>query len=213
MIEKLLAEISQKHPISQLDLGELSSIKVGGIKFNIGAYKARGLGHISVMRAKVLGGLMKMDTLIINPTGTDLPIYSYDRVYALGNDTLIIEMYDTMSGELDQDKLNRVKRKYLHLTERDPGQHWYDDIKLPSSVSKKCKKKHTPELDLMTIDHFEAYLESAEAHPDKAVKKQKAEYYVNGLLEKGGPSTDVFLKELGREKTEELFKTILFGTN
>ena len=213
MIEKLLAEISQKDPISQLDAGEFASIKVSGIEFHIGCYKAKGLGHISLMRAKVLGGLMKMDTLIINPTGTDLPLYSYDRVYALGKDTLIIEMYDTISGEFNQDKLNRVNRKYLHLTERDPGQHWYDSIKLESSVSKKCKKKHTPELDLLTIDHLEAYFDSAEGHADKDVKKEKASYYVNGLLEKGGPSTDVFIKELGREKTEKLFKTILFGTN
>ena len=213
MIEKLLAEISQKYPLSQLDAGEFASIKIGGINFKIGSYRAKGFGSVSIMRAKALGGLIKMDTLIINPTGVDLPLYSYDRVYALGNDTLIIEMYDTMSDEFNQDKLNRVKRKYIHLSERDPGEHWYDSIKLESSVSKKCKKKHTPELDLLTIDHLEAYLDSAEGSADKDVKKKKAEYYVNGLLEKGGPSTDVFIRELGRAKTEELFKKFLFGIN
>ena len=35
---------------------------------------------------------------------------------------------------------------------------------------------------------------------------------VNGLLEKGGPSTDVFKKELGEEKTAQLFREVLFGT-
>jgi hypothetical protein len=38
-----------------------------------------------------------------------------------------------------------------------------------------------------------------------------AAVYVNGLLEKGGPSTDVFKKELGVEKTTKLFRKILFG--
>lgn len=43
-------------------------------------------------------------------------------------------------------------------------------------------------------------------------KREKTEYYANGLLERGGPSTDVFKKSLGKEKTEELFKKVLFGT-
>ena len=46
--------------------------------FTIKAYKAEGLGHVSVMRAKGFFGLMKMDTLIVNPTYVDLPLYSYN---------------------------------------------------------------------------------------------------------------------------------------
>ncbi len=34
--------------------------------------------------------------------------------------------------------LNIIKEKYAHLPERDPGEHWYDSIKLPESVSKKA---------------------------------------------------------------------------
>ena len=33
-----------------------------------------------------------------------------------------------------------------------------------------------------------------------------------GLLKNGGPSTDVFLKALGQEKTEWVFRSALFGT-
>ena len=43
-------------------------------------------------------------------------------------------------------------------------------------------------------------------------KQEKARVYVNGLLEKGGPSTDVFKKSIGEAKTRELFERILFGT-
>ena len=35
---------------------------------------------------------------------------------------------------------------------------------------------------------------------------------VNGLLSNGGPSTDVFIKMFGKEKTTYLYKNILFGT-
>jgi hypothetical protein len=47
---------------------------------------------------------------------------------------------------------------------------------------------------------------------DRAAKQAKASYYVNGLLSRGGPSTDVFKKSLGEETTAKLFETVLFGT-
>jgi hypothetical protein len=47
---------------------------------------------------------------------------------------------------------------------------------------------------------------------DVSDKQKKASYYVNGLLEKGGPSTDVFKKSLGVDTTTKLFQEILFGT-
>lgn len=212
MTDKILNIIKEKYLIEAIDAGEMSSLKANGMTFKVEAYKAAGLGHISVMRAKGFFGLMKMDTLIINPTELDLPLYSYDRIFAMGNDTLIVELYDTMLGEYSDASLNAVKEKYTSLPKRDPGEHWYDSIKLASSISKKGKKKETPDFDRMTIEHFEAYLSSSCASvSDSAAKKEKAAVYVNGLLEKGGPSTDVFKKSLGVEKTTKLFHEILFG--
>ncbi|MBP5767284.1 MAG: hypothetical protein J6X47_09930, partial [Clostridia bacterium] len=46
---------------------------------------------------------------------------------------------------------------------------------------------------------------------DVEAKKKKAAVYVEGLLEKGGPSTDAFIKAIGAEKTGELFRKVLFG--
>lgn len=211
MTNKILDLIKAKYPLSPIDAGDMSTLKASGMKFSVEAYKAEGLGHVSVMRAKGFFGLMKMDTLIINPTEIDLPLYSYDRILAMGNDTLIIELYDTIVGEYSDDALIGVKKKFASLPERDPGEHWYDSIKLPSSISKKGKKI-TAELDKMTLEHFEAYLASSSAPvEDGESKKDMAAVYVNGLLEKGGPSTDVFKKELGVEKTTKLFREILFG--
>ena len=101
MTDKLLDIIKSEYTLSDIDVGEFSSIKANGMKFDIRAYYAKGLGHVSVMKASGFFGLMKMDTLIINPKEKDLPLYSYDRIFAMGNDTLIVELYDTMAGELD----------------------------------------------------------------------------------------------------------------
>ena len=213
MTSILLQKIAEKYPLKAIDAGEFSSLSAAGMKFSISAYYAEGLGHVSFMSAKGFFGLMKMDTLIINPTELDLPLYSYDRIFAMGNDTLIVELYDTLLGAFDESGLNTAKEKYSAISERDPGEHWYDSIKLKSSISKKGKKKDKKSLDELTVLHFDSYIESAaDAVSDKKAKLDKASVYVEGLLEKGGPSTDVFKKTLGEEKCAKLFRKILFGT-
>ncbi len=212
MTNELLNIIKNNYSVSELDIGDMKSLKANGMTFSVSAYKAEGLGHISIMRAKGFFGLMKMDTLIINPFDIDLPLYSYDRIYAMGNDTLIVELYDTLLGTYSFKKLEDIKSQYSQLPERDPGDHWYDDIKLPESISKKGKKAQTKQFDDLTLSHFNAYLSvPVSTVTDTVAKHQKASYYVEGLLKNGGPSTDVFKKALGYEKTEQLFKNVLFG--
>ena len=212
MTDKLLSMIKERFPLKEKNVGAFASLKANGMKFTVSAYEAEGLGHVSVMTAKGFFGLMKMDTLIVNPKTLDLPLYSYDRILAMGNDTLIVELYDTMVEPLDTEALKAVNEANKDLPERDPGTHWYDGIKLKESVSKKGKKL-TERFDAYTKDYTNAYL-GLPAKPvmDAAAKREKANAYVEGLLKNGGPSTDVFKKALGEQKTAELFRKVLFGT-
>lgn len=213
MINQLLTIIRDRYPITHLDTGDMGTLKANGMNFIVEAYHAQGLGHISIMRASGFFGLMKMDTLIINPDQVDLPLYSYDRIFAAGNDTLIVELYDTMVIPTDLSALENVKASYKTLAERDPGVHWYDSIKLSESISKKGKKADTPKLNDLTLEHLKAYLNvKAPIVTDASAKQKKASCYVNGLLEHGGPSTDVFKKTLGVDQTTTLFRKYLFGT-
>ncbi len=214
-ITALVNKIGERYELRPIDCAEFSKMEINNMAFEISAYEAVGLGHVSVMRAKGFFGLMKMNTLIINPTELDLPLYSYDRIYAMGNDTLIVELYDTITGEYSEEGMQAVKAKaeYKALPERNSGKHWYDGIKLASSISKKGKKKQTPTINDMAAEHFLAYLDSCSAPvTDKAAKQAKARVYVDGLLEKGGPSTDVFKKNIGVFLTKQLFEQVLFGT-
>ena len=214
MIDKLLSSINANFPLTAEDAGDFRKLKASGMTFSIRPFKAEGLGRVSVMTASGFFGLMKMDTLIINATEVDMPLLSYDRVYAMGNDTLIYELYDTMVAEADLNKLSGVKAGAVHLPDHDLGKHWYDSIKLPQSLSKKGKKPHTPAFDEVAVQYLSAYLEAAKAASgcDEDVKRKKASVYVEGLLSNGGPSTDVFKKSIGEEKTARLFRHILFGT-
>ena len=214
MIQKMLRTITEKYHLNGITVGEYGKIKVSGMNFDIWAFHADGLGHVSAMSARGFFGLMKMDTLIINPTEKDLPLFSYDRVHAMGNDTLIYELYDTILEKADLSRLEAVKEKYAALPDHDLGAHWYDSIKLAVSLSKKGKKAQTASFDQCAMDYLEAFLEAAENAPycEPAGKKEKASVYVEGLLTNGGPSTDVFKKGIGDEKTAHLFRNILFGT-
>lgn len=206
--------ISSKYELKSLDVGEFVKMKISGMNFNIAAYKAMGLGHVSVMNANGFLGLMKMDTLIIVPENKDLPLYSYDRILAMGNDTLIIELYDTMAGHFNAAPLDKIKSQFTNIPDNFTGKHWYDDIKLPQSISKKAKR--TPELNTLAIEYLKAFLSSNTSEildtEQTDIKRQKTEHYVFGLLENGGPSTDVFKKKIGEKRTTDLFHKVLFGT-
>ena len=189
-------------------------MKVSGMNFHIRTYTAAGLGHVSEMIATGFFGLMKMDTLIITPTQVDMPLFSYDRVHAMGKDTLIFELYDTLLGSTDLSSIDAVKQSAAYLPDHDLGLHWYDSMKLSQSLSKKGKKAQTLDFDKTAAAYLNAYLQAAGAAAscEAKPKREKAGIYVEGLLKHGGPSTDVFKKGIGEEKTAELFRKTLFAT-
>lgn len=213
MVEKLLDLIAKRYILTEKNIGENASVKASGMKFNMRAFSAEGLGHVSVMTAKGFFGLMRMDTLIVVPKEKDLPLYSYDRIYAMGNDTLIVELYNTFVENTEMNKLSDVKKGYSNIPDHALGEHWYDSIKLAESISKKGKKADSAMFDKLAEEHFAAYLDTDVPPSDPDAKKAKAAVYVEGLLKNGGPSTDAFKKALGEEKTAYLFRNILFGTN
>ncbi|WP_408070211.1 hypothetical protein [Butyrivibrio sp. JL13D10] len=208
----LLGVVTSKYSLTPIDTSAYENLKVSGMKFDIKAFRAHGLGHVSIMSASGFFGLMKMDTLVINPFEIDLPLYSYDRILAMGNDTLITELYDTMVTKNSFEKLDDLIDKYENLPQRDPGKHWYDDIKLSQSISFKGNKTVTEAFDELTRLYLTYFLETpVKPVVDANAKKEKALFYIDGLLENGGPSTDVFVKGIGKERTAELFHNILFG--
>ena len=214
MTNRMLDVIAESFPLQELPCGEFEKMKVSGMTFKVRRFWAEGLGPVSVMVAGGFFGLLKMDTLIITPTAVDMPLFSYDRVLAMGNDTLIFELYDTLLGQTDLQALEAVKENAAYLPDHDLGEHWYDSIKLPVSLSKKGKKAHREAFDATAVHYLAQYLAAAKNAPacESAPKREKASVYVEGLLANGGPSTDVFKKGIGAEKTAELFRKVLFAT-
>jgi hypothetical protein len=135
----------------------------------------------------------------------------------MGNDTLFIELFDTMGEEkADLSLVNSIKNKYSCLPERlakgEEPKHWYDDIRLPETTSKKGKKAHTNSFDAYTLDYISAYLSLDGETCDRDAKIARTKVYANGLISQGGPATDVFKQEFGEEKTSNIIRGVLFGT-
>ncbi len=217
MTNKILELVKQRYALEEKSAGEFKTFKAKGMTFTCDCYEAFGLGHVSVMRAKGFFGLMKMDTLVIAPENKNLPLLSYDRIVAMGNDTLIVELYDTMGEEkVELNLINSIKNKYSLLPERfaegEEPKHWYDDIRLPETTSKKGKKKDKKAFDAYAIEYIYSYLSLDANECDVNDKKRRTDLYVDGLLTQGGPATDVFKNEFGFVKTSEILKKVLFGT-
>ena len=53
MTNKLLNIIGEEFPLTPISVGGFSKIKASGLTFSVEAYSAEGLGHVSVMRAKI----------------------------------------------------------------------------------------------------------------------------------------------------------------
>ena len=211
MISKLLDNLGEKYPLTEKGASGFEKMKVKGMDFTINSYEAEGLGHVSTMQAKGFFGLMKMDTLIVTPKDKDLPLFSYDRIKAMGNDKLYVEFYDTCVNDPDLKEIDSLNDKYKNVPKAEAKKQWYDDIKLPETTTYVGKKKDTKNFDNMALDFMKAFTKlSAENVSDKETKEKKTSYYVDGLLNNGGPATDVFLSAVGKEKTTELFKKVLF---
>ena len=214
MIEKLIEEFAQSYTFDAIENKEFDSFKVNGMDFEVKAYDAQFLGRVSSMKGKMKFGLMKMETLIVNPLELDVPLFSFDLIQVPGKLIVILEQYDTLvNAKRNESVFLNIKEKYEDLEDRPSKSAWYDELRFSSSIGKKVSKKKADRVKEMIEEYFEAYLDLCRDARviDREEKKVKADLYRDGLLENGGASTDSFLKAWGKEKTERLFKEVLFG--
>lgn len=219
MTERSVARINAQFPITKRDPGVFSRFRASALTVELDWYAAEGLGNVSLLHGSAMAGLMRMETLVINPFARDLPLFSFDRIAALGKQTVLVEYYDTLldAEAFDSITLMQVKQDASVLPDHDLGGHWYDSIKLPASFAKKANRPALPQLDAAFSAALNAYLLIAAEAPLLCVtaqteKRAKAAAYVDGLLQNGGPSTDAFVKAIGAEQTRALLAGVVFGT-
>ena len=219
-VDAVLAEINKEYKVTALDVGEYQAMKImGPAKFHVEQYWIEKLGNLSVMRVNM--GIMQMATVVITPRDKNMPLLSADYMYILGNRKSYMEFYDVVE-EKDEPyqnllgNLGEAVKKYEHLDNLSVNPAWYANL-LTVTAYKGGKTKDDSELENMLLDCLSVYLEQAKQLPllsDEAIirKKQITVEYTDGLIEKGGISTDVFKKKLGNEETKRFFDRVFFGT-
>lgn len=220
-VDSVLAKLKENYTVTPVDVGDYKEMKIYGfMKFDVEQYDIEELGNLSIMRMNALG-LMQMSTVVITPTDKNMPLLSADYMYILSNRKAYLEFYDVVAQK-DADyqtlltALADVQKNYEHLENIETSEAWYADLLTVTSY-KGGKPEADTDLKGMLLDSLDAYVSHAKQLPlltseEKAEKLDITVKYTDGLIEKGGISTDVFKKELGPEETKNFFDNIFFGT-
>lgn len=211
MNDFMLLSAASRFPLRRLDIGDFADIAGKGMRFHTRVYDAEGAGRLCLMEMKAFGGLMKMESAVFSPVTLDGPLFSCDMVDAMGNITLLLELYDTTLSHPAMEALGEVKARYAALPAHDPGRHWYDSLRLPVSDFKKAKGQR-PAFAEYAGGYNEAYFALLPGcGPADAREKMAANAaYAEGLLKNGGPAVDTFRKILGEEKTAAFLQRYMF---
>ena len=220
-VDTVVANLKENFTVTPVDVGDYKKMKIYGImNFDVEQYDIEGIGNLSIMRMNALG-LMQMSTVVITPQDKNLPLLSADYMYILKNRKAYLEFYDVVA-EKDEayqtllSALTTAKEKYNHLEDIQASEAWYADL-LTVTTYKAGKPESDADLKGLLIDSLDVYMKHAKELPfltdeEKAEKLDITVNYTDGLIEKGGISTDVFKKELGPEETKNFFDNIFFGT-
>jgi len=211
MNQTLFSTLKQLYTLRKVSVGDYETIDKNGMHFQIRVYRIEGIGKLAVVSMKAMLGLMKMETMILSPYEKDAPIFSMDKIAAMGRDTFLAEFYDTRLQETDLSALDQVSEKYEDVTSYVPEARWYDSIRLPATVHKRGKGM-ADTYEIMAEDYLMAFIEVLNEAPecDTEAKKAKVKAYAHGLVINGGPAIDQFKKILGGQKAAELFEKYIF---
>lgn len=210
MIEKIIDRIGYDYPLKEKNIDEFKNFKAGSINNECQAYDAKNMGNVFAMSSKAMLGLMKMETLVISPFDIDGPLFSLDIIN--GKNVYLDFIDATLEKSYSEKRTLTVKDKYQEYLQNAQKAQWYDKVRLKSSfIAKFPDSKKAKEC---VMEMLEAYLKMLdETHVCYAGdKKARIREYIDELLENGGPSTDVFIKQLGRKTTERFFNEAMFST-
>lgn len=219
-VDSALAELKKSYTVTPVDVGDYEEMKIYGLmKFHVEQYHIEELGNLSVMRVNM--GVMQMATFVITPTDKNLPLLSADYMYILSNRKAYLEFYDVvkeMDGAYKQllNALSGTLENYTHLENITPSEAWYKHLLTVTSY-KSGPTAADSDLEMMLVESLHTYLTHAKQLPllSEEQKREKLAItveYTDGLIEKGGISTDVFKKSLGNEETKKFFDNVFFGT-
>ncbi len=219
-IDAAMAELNEQYTVTPIDAGEYEEMTIYGImNFHVEQYDIKELGNLSIMRVNM--GFMQMATVVITPQDKNMPLLSMDYMYILGNRKCYVEYYDVVATKDEPyqkllSSLSEVEKKYDYLEDIEASKAWYDHL-LTVTYYKGGGSDYDEDFKNMMVDSLSTYLKHANDLPklsdnERSEKLRITLEYTDGLIEKGGISTDFFKDSLGDEETKKFFDNVFFGT-
>lgn len=219
-VDSALNTLQEYYTVTPVDVGDYKEMKINPImKFHVEQYNIEEIGNLSVMRVNM--GMMQMATFVITPSEKNLPLLSADYMYILGNRKSYLEFYDVVKEKDEQytrllASIADAHKDYDHLENIETTPAWYAPL-LTVTAYKGGKASADRDLENMLIDSLKVYLDHSKqfallSDEEKKEKLAITVEYTDGLIQKGGISTDVFKKSLGDEATKVFFDNVFFGT-
>lgn len=222
VIDAGLDTLDDHYTVTPCESTEYTDITMYGVmKFHTDQYRVEGLGNLSVMTTNM--GMMQMVSFMVTPFEKQVPLCAMDFMYILGNRKSYVEFYDlvpdTTTAEYTAvlDTLRELQADYEGIDELPASENWYDSY-LTVMMHKSLDRANDELNQQIFCDSLGRYLEASKELPanspdDAAAQLAIIEEYSNGLIEKGGVSTDVFKKALGEDTTRDFFNKVFFGTD
>jgi len=206
--------------IKEVDSGEFAHLRIQNIAYNIKQYEIVGVGNLVVMDSNDSPSL-QMVSFVITPYYKNLPLFSTDYIYMQQKRSFLIEYYDLVK-EKDQlytsyiDRFRAIKDKHASLSDMELKKCWYDSMR-PVCTAKNTSVLQDDEIFSMFIENLKLFIEMEQAYGPLSKNDIKAKWhitqdYIDGLVDIGGVSTDVFKAVLGAERTKDFFNKVFFGT-
>lgn len=212
MKEYVKEKLLQKYTLVEKNMNELTAIRKGMYRFDCEAYEIKDIGNLFFISMKAMFGLMKMETIVVTPLHKDLSFCNFDIVNFMKQQTYIFEMYQSSIEKEDLSSFDDIKSRYSHIEDRIASPRWYDELKLSSCLAKKGINI-SKEADRMMKEMFDNYLELLDKAPDcdPDLKSREVKKYVDRLINEGGTAVDNMNKIIGKDKTEKLIRTYMYG--
>lgn len=214
--------LTEYYTVTPCDTNEYTDITMHGImKFHTDQYKIEGLGNLSVMTTDM--GFMQMVSFMITPFEKKVPLCAIDFMYIMNNRKSYVEFYDLVEDASAPEYVNvldamrELSSYYVTVDDILMKENWYDDL-LTVSMHKSFNKSNDHLNHQLFCDTIRQYAKAAKDLPVNSEEEAAAqldiiENYSNGLIEKGGISTDFFKKSLGEDTTRNFFNKTFFGTD
>ena len=221
-IDQGMNEVKAHYTVTPCDAGEYADLTMYGLmKFHTEQYEVENLGNLSVMTTNM--GMMQMVSFMITPFEKNVPVCTLDFMYIMGNRKSYVEFYDLVGDTQTEEyagviaALQEMQGRYADVPDVEVNEAWYDSyltVVMHKSLTGKQEERNTE----LFCDALKTYLDASAALPESTPEEAAAqlantEAYSNGLIEKGGVSTDVFKKALGEETTRDFFNKVFFGTD